>query len=328
MITRGVARILVLVALIAATAAWTGFIVEHTVGDTARGPRIAEAIVADDAARGELAVPIADAVIRSSGIDPAQRDVVVAAVDQSLLDPAGSAAFVAPFSEGWAAVLAGKAPPASARFDVSALAATLQVAVPASVVEVPGAPVPSEQVGWLGGVRRVLAAMMWWSALLATMLLVVAFGLGQRAYTLRRFGVWAIVSGVLWVAAVPVSGWVARRVLPGFTNVARVAATEATRGIVPAAAVLAVVGVVAVASSFFVGAPAPARQRAGPVRNRRAAPVPRRAVAPVARPVQQPVGQPVAPTQTMPVVTRERPAPPVARSDDVDDPDSLWEFYS
>src|SRR4051794_41243955 len=66
MIRRAVARLLTVLALLAASVAWAGWVYLHTAGDPSRMPRVAHAVLDDPSARGELA----DAVASAGGHPP------------------------------------------------------------------------------------------------------------------------------------------------------------------------------------------------------------------------------------------------------------------
>ena len=94
-------RLLVRVAVVAASLAWAGFVFTHTIGDPHRGERIAAAVLADDAARGQVVAPITNSVMTSTGLPAEQRPMVALEVDRLLRDPSGEAAFIAPFAGSW-----------------------------------------------------------------------------------------------------------------------------------------------------------------------------------------------------------------------------------
>src|SRR4051794_41856136 len=71
MIRRAVARLLTVLALLAASVAWAGWVYLHTAGDPSRMPRVAHAVLDDPSARGELADAVASAGARPPHTAPA-----------------------------------------------------------------------------------------------------------------------------------------------------------------------------------------------------------------------------------------------------------------
>lgn len=330
---------LVRVAILLASLAWAGFVFTNTIGDPGRGERIAAAVLEDPEARAEVVAPIASTVMRTYALPPEQRPFVEAQVDRALTDPAGAQSFIAPFAGSWARLM-GEDDPRPTEFDLSPLLAQFGPLAAAEGVVLPerlpvvGVPLPRTRLGWMDDVRAVIGAATLPLALTAAALFVIAAVIGDPARVLRRFGVWAIVAGLSWVALPPLIVWLARRGAPGADAVVAAALDEAVSGLLGAALVLVLLGVVALGASFAVG-PAGATRPAPPPR-RPAASRPRRvpvAGAPAAVRAQPsgvvaPRRRPSATTAEMPVVhrrvdTADRPAP---RPDD--DGDALWDYYS
>ena len=289
----------------------------HTVGDPGRSERIAAAVLDDDAARAEVAAPIADSVMRSTGLPGDQRVAVEQQVDLVLQDPRGAQAFIDPFAGSWARML-GEDDPRPTQFDLAPLLADFQSVADAAAAANPGStpftvpatlpvggvPLPRAQLGWMGGVRRGVDASVIPLALIAAALFGLGFAIGDRARTLRRLGAWGFGAGALWVIVPPVVVWAAGQWAPGADSVVAVALREATSGLRVAALALVAGGVAAYAASFTIAA-GDRRVEAPAVR---AAPVGTRPAPSRARAQPAPV---VARTATMPVeVTREIPATP------------------
>lgn len=339
--------------------AWAGFVFTQTIGDPGRGERIADAVLADDDARGEVAAPITDAVMRTAVLPPAQRPLVAEQVDRLLQDPNGARSFVDPFAGSWARLL-GEDDPRPAEFDLAPLLDQLVAgdgSVPASQVAdrlpVADVPLPRTQLDSMGSVREAISVSLLPLALVAAGAFIGAFVAGERRRVLRRLGIWAVTAGLVWVVLPPTLVWAARRWTPGADAVLAVALDEAVSGLLPVALGLVIAGVVVIGGSFVVapeGERRPTRQprdtarRTGswPDAAQPAAPETRQTPAtrqtPVTRqaPVtrQTPVTRqaPVAagsavdaaadPTTQMPATTR----PPTSGQPD-EDRDALWDYY-
>lgn len=266
---------LVRLALVVASVAWAGFVFTNTIGDPGRGERIASAVLRDDAARAEIAAPITTAVIGTGLIPGELQPVVATQVDVVLRDPAGARAFIDPFAGSWARLL-GEADERSPVVDVAPILDEILVPVigqnpgGASTFPVPGVPIPSVELGWMASVRAAVEALVLPLTLLAALLFVAAYMIGERARVLRRFGWWAITAGVTWVVIPPILTWIARRWAPGADAVVAVITEEAVSGLVAVALTLMAGGAMALGMALLVGSDAaPARSR-----DRRPAPQP------------------------------------------------------
>jgi hypothetical protein len=313
-------RLLVRLALLAASLAWAGFVFTQTVGDPGRGERIAAAVLADDDARAEVAAPITSAVMSRFGVPPEQRPVVAGQVDRVLSEPAGAQSFIDPFAGSWARML-GEDDPRPTEFDLAPLLAQFAATAPPGVAEglpplpdrlpVAGVPLPRAQLGWMADVRSAISAAVVPLAVLAVVLFAVALAIGDRRRVLRRIGVWAILAGASWVVIPPALVWLTRRWAPGADAVASAALDEAVSGLLPVAVVLAAVGALALVGSFVVPtadarAPAAAsrgRARPRPVATRQ----PTQAAAPAAATSALPRTRTVEPTAQMPAIVTTSP---------------------
>lgn len=253
-------RMLVRVAVLAASLAWGGFVFTQTVGDPGRGEEIARAVLDDDAARAEVVAPITDSVMQTTGLPPDQQPVVAAQVDQLLQDPQGVQAFVDPFAGSWSRML-GEDDPRPTDFDLAPLmdeiaqiAGTAGDAIAQSPLPtrlpVGDVPLPRASIGWMDGVRNTISIAVGPLAILAAALFVIAFLIGERARVLRRFGVWAISAGLMWVVVPPLLVWAATRWAPGADSVVAAALDAATSGLLGVALLLVVGGVAAFVVSY------------------------------------------------------------------------------
>jgi hypothetical protein len=209
---------------------------------------------------------------------------------------------------------------------------------------VSGVPLPRVELGWMSGVRSAVSAAVLPLALMATVLFAIGFALGDRAWALRRLGIWAILAGAFWLVIPPLLVWMARRWAPGADAVVAVALDESTSGLLPVAIVLVAGGAGALGASFAV-TPAHDRTPSGPGRRRmpaiattppparpRSAPIAKRPTGTTAEmpavPAADPSPTPTAQTTTAELPTQRSPEPPHPQRRPDDDDDPLWEFYS
>ena len=346
-----VARLILRLAIAAASLAWAGFVFTHTVGDPDRGERIAEAVLADDAARAQVVGPITAAVMRSTGLPSDESPFVAAQVEAILRQPDGASAFVDAFAGGWARTL-GNNDRRGSQVDIAPFLADIAAARPGlDLTEVPTAavvpatvPIPRADLPWFGDLRRAIEATILPLAVLAAVGMATAFAIGDRRWVLRRVGIWAAVAGAGWLVAPLVAVWAARQWATGADEVVRVAVEEAVSGLRPAAIALLTLGIAAVAGSVAWGAdtqhnvealaPAPGRDRRRPVAAWEPNPAvpsaslgePRRVAIDRAAARPSTAGT-IAPTVTMASqVVDGMPTNP--RSDNPDDADEIWTFYT
>ena len=79
MLGRMVSRVLTSVALLCATLAWAGWVYLRTIGYPARSENIATAVLADPASNDQIASNFALQIVRASGIDRSNIDLVESA---------------------------------------------------------------------------------------------------------------------------------------------------------------------------------------------------------------------------------------------------------
>lgn len=351
--TRILSRMLTRLAIVVASLAWGGYVFTQTVGDPARGERIAAAVLEDDEARAEVVAPITASVMRSTGLPVEQQPLVATQVDALLQDPGGARTFIDPFAGSWSRML-GEDDPRPEALDATSFLDDITAALggsPAlpSALPVTDVPLPRADLGWMEGVRTTVDTAVLPLALVAAALFAIALIIGERPRVLRRLGAWAFGAGLLWVVVPPAIVWGAQRWAPGADAVVAAALEEALSGLLPVALVLVFGGVAAFGGSFVVGgveraaasvpAPAPAPPPAPATQVARQRP---------ARGVATGVVPPVAPTatRTMPVQSPSpaamstpaygvdattpiaRPAAGQADPPASDDGDSLWDYYS
>lgn len=257
-------RLLLRLALVAATLAWAAAVFTFTIGDPGRGEQIATAVLADDDARAEIIAPITRTVVASTGIPPEQAAIVDVAVDQVLSDPAGARAYIDPFAGSWAR-LSGEDDPRPEAFDLTPIVdeldaqlaeagvdADVESVLAANRIEVPDVPLLRTQLGWMDGARRGIAVAVLPLALVAVGLAAAALVVGDRRRTLRRLGTWCVLAGGTMVVIPPVLEWTARSWVSDFDAVAAATIDAATTDLRLPALVLLIAGGGLTAASFLV----------------------------------------------------------------------------
>ena len=249
MASRGLASL----AIVCASLAWAGYVFLHTIGDPTRAEDIATAVLEDEGSREELASSFALQIVRATGVDRSNIDLVEGAVAQALADPRITTDLVSAFGSAHANALGVDDPrPTTISPDVVLAAVTEQVAAVSPEIAgqlsaqlpegvFPEITLPTFHPPGVDTARRVADSATGALALAAAALLVVAFALGERRRVLRRAGIWAVFAGVSWVL-VPI----------GIVAGARAWASDADR-IVEAAVRASVDGVAPVAIGLLVG---------------------------------------------------------------------------
>ena len=303
MFTHSVARVVTAVALLAASAAWAGWVYLHTAADPTRSDRIAHAILADPQARHEVAADVADGlagptnkVLTSHG-QPAVADggdpALQSAVDAALADPRITANLIDAISAEHARAL-GVAPAHPASVDTGPLIAAVRAhllpvepgvaqaipAIAASQIHLPTARIPyARQLRtWTKRWARVLA-------LGACAGLILALLIGERAEVLRRAGFWALGAALAWALLPPLVAWAGHHWIRSQAAVIRAVLRGATGSVTAAATVLALAGAAGVAVSYLAPHLLGAVPRRTPPRRalrHGSAPAPPAAIAPAA----------------------------------------------
>ena len=272
MIGRRVARLLVTMALLCASVAWTGWVVLQTVGDPSRSSRIAHAVLDDPAARDQIAADLASGladaansaaaaaaagtnvrVPKIDGDDPSLRAAVAAALADTRVTGNLTDALAAEHAN-----LLGVEPKQPAMIDTAllvevvsralcaanpGLAAQLTSAAPKAVA------LPDVEIPFAAPTRRFATTAVPRLALVAVALVGVALLVGERPRVLRRVGAWGIGAGLMWVLVPRGLVWMSERWAPANAAVVRAVLHGAT-GVVTAMATLLLVGG---ASAFAAG---------------------------------------------------------------------------
>ena len=310
-------RFLVGIALFFASLAWSGWAYLHTVADPHRAEAVADAVLADPAARVELATPLADQIVELAGLDasvaPEIRDAVVAA----MADPRIVANLTAAVGSAHARAF-GVPDPRPATIDgaqlVAAVREHLAVASPQLAERIPAdlvgqLKVPEWKPPFIAGIRRLAEEATKWLGAAAIGLLTFALLAGDRARTLRSYGFWAISAGLAWALGPRLVVLAAKKFATSIDATLAAGVGAATNTVTVVATGLVATGIAALVGSRLLRL-APSRdsvRRTPAVRSsvREARPLRRPEAAPT-RDVTEPVVVPVARTTVTPVV----PAPP------------------
>ena len=300
MLGHTVARLVTTLALLAASAAWVGWIYLHTVADPTRSDRIAHAILTDPQARHEVAADIANGlagatnkVLTSHG-QPAVADgadpALQSAVDAALADPRVTANLVDAISAEHAIAL-GAVPAHPAMIATAPLVSAVRAhllpvepgvarAIPtvgAGEIHLPTAHVPYA--------RQLRTWARHWTGLLALGAcagLIVALLIGDRPGVLRRAGFWALGAALTWAVLPPLITYAGDHLVRSQAAVIRAVLRGAAGPVTATATVIAVAGAAAVAVSYL------APQLLGSLRGGRPRPGARAHAAPTAPPLTAP----------------------------------------
>ena len=263
-----ITRLVVGVALIAASCAWSGWVFLHSVGDPHRAERIANAILDSSDARNEIAGPITDQLLEQAGLDPSAKATVREAVANVLADPTVASNFVAAFGSAQANAL-GVDDARPTTIDVGALTNAVRGRLAPTQPEI-AARIPTSAAtidlptAKTGAVKSLRTLAERWTTLLglgAFAVLVLMMVVGDRRSVLRSFGFWAIMTGAFWAIGPRLVPWLAHASAPDADALIRATVTAVAGPITAAATALVIVGIVALvvrALVFRSAAPAPA----------------------------------------------------------------------
>ncbi len=259
MLGRVASRMLTSLAVLCATLAWAGWVFLHTIGDAERSGEIATAVLEDDAAREQVATVFALQLVRATGIDRSNIDVVESAVSAALDDPRLSTEVVDAFGSAHSSAL-GVDDGSDTSIDPNAMLAAVrdQVALvsPELAAQLPDGSLPVVELPefhppGIATARRVAESVTTALALAAAVLAAVALGFGDRRSVLRRIGVWGVLSGIGWVLLplAVVAG--ARAWASDVDAIVEAAVRTSVDGIMPVAVALFAGGAVALVLSFI-----------------------------------------------------------------------------
>ena len=212
MLGRVVAGTIASVALLCASISWAGWVYLHTVGDPHRTEEIATAVLDDSDARHEIAGVLADQIVERTGLPFNTTPTVATAVDSALGDERISANLIDAFGSAHARAL-GVDDTRPTTIDTAALidavrdhlavaAPTVAASLDALIanVDVPQLTLPDLHTDAAGRFRSIADKTTTSLGILAVTLLGLAFVIGDRRRVVRRFGTWAVFSGIGWLA--------------------------------------------------------------------------------------------------------------------------------
>lgn len=212
MLGRVVAGTITSVALLCATIAWGGWVYLHTIGDPHRTEEIATAVLSNPAARLEIATVLADQIVERTGLPAGSSPTITTAVANVLGDDRIAGNLIDAFGSEHARAL-GVDDPRPTSIDTAALLAAVREQLVANApqiatmfdtvmanVEAPDLTLPDLHTDAAGRFRDIAQKTTTTLGILAVILLFLAFAVGDRRHVLRRFGTWAIFSGIGWLA--------------------------------------------------------------------------------------------------------------------------------
>ena len=259
MLGRMASRVLTSLALLCATLAWVGWVYLHTIGDPARSENIATAMLADPASNDQIASNFALQIVRASGIDRSNIDLVESAVSAALEDPRVTTDVISAFGAAHANALGvedERSTTIGTNAMVTAVRERLAVVSPEIAAQLPDGvlpeiTLPTYHPPGVGTVRTAAESATSLLAIVAGVLLVIAFAFGDRRGVLRRAGIWAVCSGVAWVL-VPIAVVAGARAWASDVDaIVEAAMRESISGVTPIAIGMVLGGIVAIVLSLI-----------------------------------------------------------------------------
>lgn len=258
MLGRMTSRLLASVAVLCATLAWAGWVYLRTIGDPARSEEIATAVLEDPASREQIASSFALQIVRATGVDRSNIDLVEGAVSTALDDPRISTDVIGAFGSAHANALGVEdARPTTIDTNTMLTAVREQVALvnPELAAQIPDGSLPTVTLPkfhppGVAALREAAEKATAALALAAVALAAVALAFGDRRGVLRRLGLWGVLSGVGWVLLPILIVAGARAWASDVDAIVEAAVRSSVDGVMPAAVALVVGGVIALVISF------------------------------------------------------------------------------
>ncbi len=259
MLRQVITRIVISVALLCGSFAWSGWVFLHSVGDPHRAERIATAILDDPAARAEVAAPLADQIIEKFGVPATYKDTIATTVADVLGDPDIVGNFIAAFGSAQANAL-GVDDPRPTTIDagalVNAVRARLALTQPELAAQIPDTTasidLPKVQSPVISRVRSLASTWTVYLGLISLALLVAMMVVGDRRRVLRSYGIWAILTGAFWAIGPRIAPWFAHQTAPNADALVGATVTAVAGPITMAATVLVLTGVAAIVVRYTV----------------------------------------------------------------------------
>jgi hypothetical protein len=305
------------IALLLGTLAWTGWAYLNTAAAPHRFEDVATAVLNDPEARAEIAAPLADQIVEQTGVDRSFLPQIRDAVTGAMADPAVSANVTAAFGSVHARAV-GVDDPRPATIDGAALIAAVRAQLatvdPALAAQLPELTIgdlhlPEYHPPFVESLRRVAVTCTAWLAFVAIALLALALIVGDRKYVMRRFGVWAVVTGAVWAIGPRILIEVVHRMVPDADATLAAAIGAATKMVMTVATVLVALGIGSIVAAQFVGLQLVPEPRDGLAVERRTTRRQSAAPAPVRQQVVPPAARPAYHVDTWTPSTQPMPAP-------------------
>ncbi|MCU1399501.1 MAG: hypothetical protein JWN62_2610 [Acidimicrobiales bacterium] len=254
-----ITRLVMGIALLCGSFAWSGWVFLHSVGDPHRAERIATSILDSPSARAEIAAPIADQIVQNFALPASDKTAIADTVAQVLGDPTLAGNFIAAFGSAQANAL-GVNDPRPTTINAGALINAVRDRLAASQPElaalIPDSnasiDLPKVQSPVIARVRSIASTWTTYLALIAVALIIGVMILGDRRRALRSYGFWAIFTGAFWAIGPRLAPWFAHQAASN-TDAIVGATVDAVAGpITLAATVLVASGIVALVVRYTV----------------------------------------------------------------------------
>lgn len=259
MLRQVITRIVISIALLCGSFAWSGWVFLHSVGDPHRAERIATSILDDPNARAEVAAPLASQIVENFGLPATDKATIASTVADVLGDPAIVGNFIAAFGSAQANAL-GVDDPRPTTIDAGALVKAvrtrLAVTQPGLAALIPDTTasidLPKVQSPVIGRLRSLASTWTVYLGLISLSLLVALMIFGDRRRVLRSYGIWAILTGAFWAIGPRVAPWFAHQAAPQADALIGATIAAVAGPITLAATILVVSGIVAVVVRYTV----------------------------------------------------------------------------
>lgn len=256
---RGLASLIMGLALLVASASWAAFIMSRTVLDPGRSERLAEMFIDDPDFRAVIVDRLADGVEAQVPTEvPITRDTIEAGADAALDDPAVEAVVREGIVRAHRNALIGNDDPVM--LDAPALGAAGRDAIvdlrPELDPLLPASPeltveLPSSGLAWFGTVKHYVDRFTLLGAVVAIVGMASAFVLARnRAAALRRVAFWAFGASAFWLTVAYALPWVLGHVAPSSVSITMAAIDVFFGAMTVPALVLAAIGVALLVVSF------------------------------------------------------------------------------
>ncbi|MCU1392592.1 MAG: hypothetical protein JWM34_1020 [Ilumatobacteraceae bacterium] len=247
------------IGLLCASFAWSGWVFLHSVGDPHRAERIATSILDNPAARAEIAAPLADQIVQNFSLPVADKATIAATVADVLGDPNIVGNFIAAFGSAQANAL-GVNDPRPTTIDAGALINAIRdrlaptqpelaALIPTSTATID---LPKVQSPVISDARSLADTWTLYLGLIAVAIVVLCMVFGDRRWTLRSYGFWAIFTGAFWAIGPRLAPWLVHHFAPQADAVVGATVDAVAGPITFAATLLVVSGIAALVVRYTV----------------------------------------------------------------------------